>query len=121
MEEDTWNKIIDLRVNGSLSHFLSYFSVMELSSPFLKTYPFFLTLKEGSTSHLGLLLSGKKRETALLGAQSRYTLRLAGHQSPRHILRDGTAWDASGNIFYVLDFGGVSEKSGVFRHIDVYK
>ena len=95
--------------------------MMELSSPFLKTYPFFLTLKEGSTSHLGLLPSGKKRETALLGAQSRYTLRLAGHQSHRHILRDGTAWDASGNIFYVLDFGGVSEKSGVFRHIDVYK
>ena len=95
--------------------------MMELSSPFSKTYPFFLTLKEGSTSHLGLLPSGKKRETALLGAQSRYTLRLAGHQNPRHILRDGTAWDASGNIFYVLDFGGVSEKSGVFRHIDVYK
>ena len=36
MEEDTWNKIIDIRVNGSLSHFLSYFSVMELSSPFFK-------------------------------------------------------------------------------------
>ena len=36
MEEDTWNKIIDIRVNGSLSHFyLSYFWVMEPSSPFL--------------------------------------------------------------------------------------
>lgn len=35
MEEDTWNKITDLRANGSLSHFLSYFSVMEPSSPFL--------------------------------------------------------------------------------------
>ena len=35
MEEDTWNKITDIRVNGSLSHFLSYFSVMEPSSPFL--------------------------------------------------------------------------------------
>lgn len=35
MEEDTWNKIIDIRVNGSLSHFLSYFSVMEPSNPFL--------------------------------------------------------------------------------------
>ena len=32
---------------------------------FSKTYPSFLTLKEGSTSHLGLLPSGKKRETAL--------------------------------------------------------
>ena len=31
---------------------------------FSKTYPSFLTLKEGSTSHLGLLPSGKKRETA---------------------------------------------------------
>ena len=32
---------------------------------FLKTYPSFLTLKEGSTSLLGLLPSGKKRKTAL--------------------------------------------------------
>ena len=31
---------------------------------FSKIYPSFLTLKEGSTSHLGLLPSGKKRETA---------------------------------------------------------
>ena len=69
---------------------------------FSKTYPSFLTLKEGSTSHLGLLqwslhplrfprqrgteTSGRKRETALLGAQNRYALRLAGHQSPRQIL-----------------------------------
>ena len=30
-----------------------------------KTYPSFLTVKEGSTSHLGLLPSGKKRKTAL--------------------------------------------------------
>ena len=43
-------------------------------------------LKEGSTSHLGLLPSGKKRETALLGARNRFALRLAGHQSPRQIL-----------------------------------
>ena len=47
---------------------------------FSKTYPSFLTVKEGSTSHLGLLPSGKKRETALLGAQNRYALRLADHQ-----------------------------------------
>ena len=32
---------------------------------FSKTYPSFLTLKEGSTSHLGILPSGKKRKTAL--------------------------------------------------------
>ena len=48
-------------------------------------------LKEGSTSHLGLLPSEKKRETALLGARNRYALRLAGHQSPRQVVRDGTA------------------------------
>ena len=40
-----------------------------------------LPLAKGcSTSHLGLLPSGKKRETALLGAQNRYVLRLADHQ-----------------------------------------
>ncbi|WP_297243855.1 hypothetical protein [uncultured Prevotella sp.] len=37
-------------------------------------------IKEGSTSHLGLLSSGEKKETALLGAQNRYALRLADHQ-----------------------------------------
>ena len=47
---------------------------------FSKTYPSFLTVKEGSTSHLGLLPSGKKKETALLGARNRYALRLADHQ-----------------------------------------
>ena len=49
-------------------------------SLFSKTYPSFLTLKEGSTSHLGLLSSGEKKETALLGARNRYALRLADHQ-----------------------------------------
>ena len=74
---------------------------------FSKTYPSFLTVKEGSTSHLGLLqwslhplrfprfrgteTSGEKKETALLGARNRYAIRLAGHQSPRHVVRDGTA------------------------------
>ena len=41
-------------------------------------------LKEGSTSHLGLLPSGKKRETALLGARNRYALRLADQSGLRH-------------------------------------
>ena len=40
---------------------------------FSKTYPSFLTLKEGSTFHLGLLLLGKKRETALSAAFSKIT------------------------------------------------
>ena len=47
---------------------------------FSKINPSFFTIKEGSTSHLGLLPSGKKRETALLGARNRYALRLADHQ-----------------------------------------
>ena len=47
---------------------------------FSKITPSLFTLKEGSTSHLGLLPSGKKRETALLGARNRFALRLADHQ-----------------------------------------
>ena len=73
---------------------------------FSKTYPSFLTLKEGSTSHLGLLSSGEKKETALLGAQNRYAIRLAGHQSPRQIVRDGTAWGQLAIIRYSLLLGG---------------
>ena len=57
-----------------------------------KITPSLFTLKEGSTSHLGLLPSGKKRKTALLGARNRYALRLADHQRSRQIVRDGTAW-----------------------------
>ena len=82
-------------------------------------------LKEGSTSHLGLLPSGKKRETALLGARNRFALRLADHQrsspcyagwdrravaggdlmlhqSLRHVMRDGTAWLKMDRIIEVL-------------------
>ena len=90
---------------------------------FSKTYPSFLTLKEGSTSHLGLLPSGKKRKTALrcseplrykVGGPSKVFAKLCGmgppyysllwdrravardglkiyDQSPRQIVRDGTA------------------------------
>ena len=36
-----------------------------MSKRFSKIIPSFFTIKEGSTSHLGLLPSGKKRETAL--------------------------------------------------------
>jgi hypothetical protein len=45
-----------------------------------KIIPTFFSIKEGSTSHLGLLSSGEKKETALLGARNRYALRLADHQ-----------------------------------------
>ena len=66
---------------------------------FSKTYPSFLTVKEGSTSHLGLLPSGKKRETALLGAQNRYALRLADHQRSSPCC---AGWDRLGIAVYSL-------------------
>ena len=43
--------------------------------------------------------SGEREETALLGARNRYALRMAGHQSPRQIVRDGTAGVLVGIIF----------------------
>ena len=56
-------------------------------------------LKEGSTSHLGLLPSGKKRETALLGARNRYALRLADHQRSSPFC---AGWDRMGMTGYSL-------------------
>ena len=79
--------------------------IMGYIADFSKTYPSFLTLKEGvfskitpslftlkegSTSHPYPLSSGAREETALLGARNRYALRLADHQrsSP-----DYAGWD----------------------------
>ena len=59
---------------------------------FSKITPSLFTLKEGSTSHPDPLSSGAREKTALLGARNRYVLRLVGHQSPRHLVRAGTAW-----------------------------
>ena len=67
---------------------------------FSKTYPSFLTVKEGSTSHLGLLPSGKKRETALLGARNRFALRLVGHQSPAPCY---AGWDRLGIEYQLVN------------------
>ena len=39
----------------------------------------------------GTETSGSGDVTALLGARNRYAIRLTGHQSPRQIVRDGTA------------------------------
>ena len=66
---------------------------------FSKTYPSFLTVKEGSTSHLGLLSSGEKKETALLGARNRYALRLADHQRSSPCC---AGWDRQGTTCYNL-------------------
>ena len=59
---------------------------------FSKITPSLFTLKEGSTSHPDPLSSGAREKTALLDARNRYVLRLVGHQSPRHLVRAGTAW-----------------------------
>ena len=74
----------------------SYFYIFEIIHHdiviFSKTYPSFLTVKEGSTFLTKPLFpQGREDVTALLGARNRYALRLAGHQSPRQIVRDGTA------------------------------
>ena len=45
-----------------------------------KTHQSSLTLKGGSTSHLGLLPSGKKRKPLLLVALNRFAIWLADHQ-----------------------------------------
>ena len=66
-----------------------------------KTYPSFLTVKEGSTSHLGLLPSGKKRKTALLGARNRYALGLADHQRSAPSF---AGWDLKGKVCYSNTF-----------------
>ena len=47
---------------------------------FSKTHQSSLTLKGGSTSHLGLLPSGKKRKPLLLVALNHFILWLADHQ-----------------------------------------
>ena len=57
-----------------------------------KIIPSFLTLKEGSTSHLGLLPSGKKRKAALRCSEPlRY--KVGGPSKVcAMFLRAGTAW-----------------------------
>ena len=61
-----------------------------------KTHQSSLTLKGGSTSHLGLLPSGEKRKPLLLVARNHFILWLADHQRSRQqrscILRYATAW-----------------------------
>ena len=81
-----------------------------------KIIPSFFTIKEGSTSHLGLLPSGKKRETALLGARNRYALRLADHQRPAP---DCAGWDRLGcrdsKLLADVRHGGILRLSWLYR------
>ena len=76
-----------------------------------KTYPSFLTVKEGSTSHLGLLPSGKKRKTALLGARNRYALGLADHQRSAPSF---AGWDRGGGGLFA-DCPRLTSSSLLFR------
>ena len=60
---------------------------------FSKTYPSFLTVKEGSTFLTKPLFPQEREDvTALLGARNRFALRMADHQRSRQIVRDGAAW-----------------------------
>ena len=70
--------------------YLYFFTLKE--GVFSKTYPSFLTLKEGSTSHPSPLSSGAREKTALLGARNRFAIRLADQSGLRHVVRAGTAW-----------------------------
>ena len=81
---------------------------LPLKKTFSKTYPSFLTLKEGSTSLLGLLPSGKKREAALrcseplhfmVGGPSKVCAMLCGLGPPGdNGLLDGVDWRSLGIV-----------------------
>ena len=104
-------------------HFLrNYIYCLHDGAEFSKINPSFFTIKEGSTSLLGLLPSGKKRETALrcseplrfmVGGPSKVCAMLCGlgphgdsllievtvySKSLRQVLRDGTARGGRGAI-----------------------
>ena len=66
---------------------------------FSKTYPSFLTLKEGSTFHLGLLLLGKKRVTAPPRRSEPLRSKVGG---PKRSSPDFAGWDRLGIAVYSL-------------------
>ena len=67
----------NLKVNFHCAHLHRFFPLKKTLS---KTHQSSLTLKGGSTSHLGLLPSGKKRKPLLLVARNHFILWLADHQ-----------------------------------------
>ena len=91
----------NLKASFHCTHWHRFFP---LKKAFSKTYPSFLTVKEGFFLPLRLSCkesstftpspssSGSGDVTALLGARNRYALRLADQSGLRHIMRDGTAW-----------------------------
>ena len=75
--------------------------IMGYIADFSKTYPSFLTVKEGSTFLTKPLFpQGREDVTALLGARNRFALRLADQSGLRHLVRDGTAWDGITTSYY---------------------
>ena len=82
---------------------------------FSKTYPSFLTLKEGSTAFpKPFSPQGTRDVTAPPVALNRYAIRLAGHQSPRHISYAG--WDRLAEVLLkvLLEAGHQSPRQGCF-------
>ena len=77
-----------------------------------KTHQSSLNLKGGSTSHLGLLPSGKKRKPLLLVALNRFAIRLADHQRStpaaelRFFVRDEPHRHAIQDVCCLLDAEG---------------
>ena len=67
----------NLKVNFHCAHWHRFFPLKKGLS---KTHQSSLSLKGGSTSHLGLLPSGKKRKPLLLVARNHFILWLADHQ-----------------------------------------
>ena len=65
----------------------------------------FFPLKRAPPLTPTLSPSGEREETALLGARNRYALRMAGHQSPRQIVRDGTAWGIAVYSLQLIVYG----------------
>ena len=85
-----------------------FYKVYQNSS---KITPSLFTIKEGSTSHLGLLPSGKKRKPLLLVARNHFILWLADHQrsSPAAELR-----------FKVCDRMDTNRLQGAYSMLDAH-
>ena len=80
----------------AIFHCAHWHRFFPLKKAFSKTYPSFLTHKEGSTFLTKPLFPQEREDvTALLGARNRYALRLADHQrsSPCY-----AGWDRMGMI-----------------------
>ena len=91
LKANDYHNHLKLKTKAQICYFLLFLSVF-----FIKITPSLFTIKEGSTSHLGLLPSGEKRKPLLLVARNHFILWLADHQRSRQQqscgLRYATAW-----------------------------